>query len=233
MGTKIKVWHIVLLSAIIGAGIAIALVVMAKKVDRLTGVANEANQQVIYYSIMVDSLKENVSEAALSIRLKEQEIIVTNEQIERLKAEKIKYLNAIGSLRVQLSAAKDSLAVKAPADTIIREVMVISDKPMIELPLSFDYNDRWISMNGSVDTMGMGTLTTVLGDTPVDIALGSKMFRRDYITAISSPNPYIQFDMMNIQLVVPKRTKTYVIIGGVALGFGMLGGAMVYHGLTK
>ena len=233
MATKVKVWHIALMGAVIGAILVLSLVLLSRKVHRLTVVADQATEQVNMYSIVVDSLEEYVSEAALTLRLKEQEVTVTAAQVARLKAENIKYLNAIGSLRLQLSAAKDSLAVKAPADTVIREVFIISDKPMIEVPLSFDYNDRWISMNGSVDVSGKGSLTTVLGDTPIDLAIGSRLFRRDYITAISSPNPYLQFDMMDIQLVVPKRTKTYIAIGGIGVAVGILAGSMIYYGMTK
>jgi len=233
MKGKVKVWHIAALGVVIGALVTYLVISMSSKIDRLTRIVDETNGQVEFYKIVVGNLEEQVFESELIIREKEKLVEVTSEQMARLKAEKIRYLNAIGSLNLQVSSLKDSLSVKVPPDTIVRIVEIIDDRPMMELPAYFDYNDRWISMYAEIDTTGKGLISAALGEAPINIAMGSRLFKRDYVTAISSPSPYLSFDKVDVQIVAPKKLKPLLIVGGIGIGVGVLSGAALYHVLTK
>lgn len=220
---SVKVWHVVVLSIIVGALVTVAMFLLVREKNMYKQAAEWRLEDIRRYEIIVDSLKHQVAEARLRIVTKENELILSAEQIAILQQEKIRNVLAIGDLRLQVSALKTQLEVKVPPDTVVREVQIIDDTPMIELPAYFDFNDDWLSMWGNIDETGSGALGMTLQGAPVDIVLGSRgLMRKEFVSSISTPNPYVEFDMNNVQLVMPKKTKP-ILIG---TGLGVLTGAI-------
>ncbi len=226
---SVKVWHVVLLSIIVGALLTWGILNSSREVDRLRSELRASADVIMYHTIEVDSLTEQVAEAKLYIWEKEQHLVMTQAQVERLKKLRIRDVRLIGELEIRLDAFKDSLAVR-DADTVIRYVERVNDVPMIEVPAFFESDEPWLYMWGNINIAGTGSLGMHLKETPIHITLGSRgVFKKEYVSAISSPNPYITITKNDIQVVQPKITKPTAIAGTV----GLLVGAVTTLLLTR
>jgi hypothetical protein len=225
---EIKLWPIVLIGVVLSAVLGIFVwdsIKTHRDRDRLEASLEYVNGKVKFYQIIVDNLEEQVSEAKAYAVAKDKDLVLKQDQIDRLEALNIDRLNMIGRLNVHISFLKDSIEGIVPLDTIVREVEIINDTPMLPLPTSFRYSDDYLHMFTDVGADGLATMGATLNPTPVEVMIGSRgVFRKDYVSAITSPSPYIEFDMQQIQIVAPKKTKIVAISGGIGFVAGVLVG---------
>ena len=173
------------------------------------------------YDIVVESLQEQVIESEIMVYAKDKVLRLSQAQEERLRKENIRKVNAITHLELSLASVQSRLPIKH--DTVIRYVDKSSSQPKIEIPASFGYQDKWVEQWAIIDESGTGEVGFNMESIPLDITLGSRgVFKKDYISAISSPNPYVVFDASQTQLVVPKKTKPIVLVGSIGLVTGII-----------
>jgi len=219
MKVELKGW-IILVLALILTGAATFFIVDYVKTKRDVKRAHLAidaySNAVKRYSIVVDSLQEQVVESEIMVYAKDNSLRLSQAQTERLRKENIRKVNAITHLELSLSAVQSRLPIKH--DTVIIEVEKIDNQPMIELPASFGWVDEWVEQWAIIDESGTGEVGFSMESIPLDITLGSRgIFRKEYIEAVSTPNPYVTFNSSQAQLVVPKKTKPIVLVGTIGL----------------
>lgn len=207
-----------------------------RKVDNISSALYESNQKVKYYNTVVDELNETVAETKLWVWSKEQALVLSESQIERLRKQNIDHVNAIGRLELTVSALQDSLTlyreVINATDTIIKEipVEVIDDRNMIELPVSFGEENEYLTQWAIIDSTGLGSLGFKMQPFSLDITLGSRgVFRKDYIVTAATSNPYFTVDQNNFQVVGTSKIKPAVY--GVAAG--IVGGAVATYFIMR
>jgi len=223
MEIKLKAWwilaSIVILVAALGFFVRDSILAHRER-DRLSTAIEYAEGKVKFYQVIVDGLEESVAETRAIVVERENQLMLSKEQIERLKAQNIKHVRAIASLNAEVNILKDSLRITGKVDTVYRDVEVIDDRAMIELPLSFTHIDEWATLRANVNTIGQGSIYANLKPVPIDIAIGYRgLFSKEYVSNVSTPSPYIQFDKAQVQIVQSKKPKTFLwgVLTGVAV----------------
>ncbi len=172
------------------------------------------------YVIVVDSLQEQVIESEIMVYAKDKVLRLSQAQVERLKKENIRKVNAITHLELKIASVQSRLPI-THYDTVIEYVEKIDDRSMIEIPASFGFQDEWVTQWAVIDESGTGEIGFEVTSLPLDITLGSRgVFKPQYISAISSSNPYVAFDASQTQLIVKKKAKPYIIVGSASVIIG-------------
>jgi hypothetical protein len=234
-GLTVKVWHLALLFTVVGALIALGIVYHLRKVDRLSDGLSEANTEIKYYKIVVGNLQESVTENKLRVVSQEKALVLSQKEIERMEAVNLRNVQTIGSLQLQISSMKDSLTlfrdtVRVPVEyiPITEDGDVIEgegDRPMVELPFSFSTATEWSRSWAAVGTNGLGTIGFEVTKLPINITLGSRgVFRKDYVSIVTTPNPEVSVSAQNFQIVKQERWKPIIYSGVTGL---ILGGLIV------
>jgi len=224
MEIRFKGWIILVLALILAAGTFFLIrdyVKTKKDVKRAHLAIDSYSNAVKRYVIVVDSLQEQVVESEIIVYNKDRSLRLSQAQEERLRKENIRKVNAITHLELELSSSQDSLPIKR--DTVYIEVEKIDDRSMIELPISYGVQTEWATQWAIIDESGNGEVGFEINSLPLDITLGSRgVFNKQYIAAISSPNPLVQFDASQTQLVVKKKTRPMLVVGTLSLVTGIV-----------
>ena len=221
---QIRLGGVVLLALIIA--IIFGVFKYRRDTQRLTSDLLEAEEKVDYYTVVVGNLTEQVAEAKLWVWAKEQALVLTESQVERLRKQNIDHVAAIGRLNVRIAVLQDSLTLKRGTDTI-KVVEYVNESgernDCVPIPFSFDFDDDWAYIYGAVDASGSGDLGFFLKETPVNITLGSKgVFQKEQVVAISSANPYLMITPQDFQIVQKGNKKAPILIGTGAYLAGIL-----------
>jgi len=221
---QIRLGGVVLLALIIA--IIFGVFKYRRDTQRLTSDLLSAEQQISHYTVMVDGLKEQVAEAKLWVWSKEQALVLTEAQVERLKKQNINHVTAIGKLNVRIAMLQDSLTLKRGTDTI-KVVEYVNENgernDCVPIPFSFDHDDEWTYIYGAVDASGSGDLGFFLKETKIDLTLGSKgIFNKQSVVSVSSPNPYLMVTPEDFQVVQKGNKKAPILIGTGAYFAGIL-----------
>jgi len=180
---------------------------------------------MVRYKIEIDSLKEQVVEANLTVLHSDKALKESKEYGERLRKLNIRRVNAIGKLEMRIAVLEDSLQLHRGQDTVyVRELITEEDTiPVVEVPFQFGINDRWVAANAFVDELGYGEIDFMVKEMPVEIVLGSRgMFRPSCVSAVSSPNPYLNIERQSFVIVKDNKKKP-----AAYLATGLLIGTMV------
>ena len=182
----------------------------------------EQNEQLDYYTVVVGSLKEQVAEARLLVWSRKDQLMLTQAQVERLKKQNINHVNVIGQLKVTVASLQDSLMLKSGKDTV-KVVEYITESgdvnSCVPIPFDFEIQDEWMYSAAGVDATGTGWTSFLLKETPIDLTLGSRgVFKKHYVSAVSTPNPYVGFTANDFQ-VVQQDIKIPPIVYGTTGGF--------------
>ena len=224
MKIELKGWIIIVLALILTGATTFFIVdyVKTKRDVKRAHLAIDAYSNAVKrYDIVVDSLHEQVVESEIMVYAKDKSLRLSQAQEERLRKENIRRVNAITHLELSLASVQSRLPVKH--DTVYIEVEKIDDRSMIEIPASFGYQDKWVEQWAIIDESGNGEVGFNIESIPLDITLGSRgLFKKEYIEAVSTPNPYVTFNSSQAQLVVPKKTKPIVLVGSIGLVTGII-----------
>jgi len=219
MKLEIRGWIILVIALVIAGSTTFFIIdyVKTKRDVKRAHLAIDAYSNAVKrYDIVVDSLQEQVIESEIMVYAKDKVLRLSQAQEERLRKENIRKVNAITHLELSIAAVQSRLPIKH--DTIIKYVEKVDNRNMIDIPASFGYQDEWVEQWAIIDESGTGEVGFNMESIPLDITLGSRgVFKKDYISAISSPNPYVVFDASQTQLVVPKKTKPIVLVGTIGL----------------
>ena len=235
---EIKLWKLMLAVAIVTAGL-IWLVIHMVNLNRGLTATNERNEAVLYtYDIVVNDMREKVAERKLLVAETQRLLKLSRDQVERLKEQNIRNVYAIGQLKLQLQAVRDSLplsrdSIRVPVEQIpasnVSSTSSIWDmtadgaeqktRPMVEVPLRFGWEDEWARSWGTVSINGLGESGFIVKDLPIDLTLGSRgVFNKSYISSVSTPSPYVAIDENNFNLVKTKNHLPYYMAGSFVAG---------------
>jgi hypothetical protein len=225
MTVKVKTWKItaalVVLTAIL-SWLVIYLNSERKSALNLVGVQQGV---ITEYSIKIDTLKEKVYETELIVVDRKKELNLSKEQLKRLAAQHIKDIKVIAELELQISALRDSLILNRGVDTVSVEEVIMGEDTVsvVRVPFDFGWKDSWASSWGAVSVDGLGTSGFEVTSLPLDIVLGSRgVFNKSYVSAASSPNPYVCVSQNNVQLVQKKSRGVMVVTTSAVIG-GIVG----------
>ena len=220
---KMRTW-VVLLLIVAAAGFATYKIVRYKKdVATLEQILKEKNGAIKTFTVIVNGLKEEVSEAELLVIDSQRALKKSEQYAERLKALNIRHVSTIGSLELRLAAMQDSLEVHNSVifyDTVVTEVVQVDDTPMLPLPASFGFQDEWVTSWGIITEDGMGESGFTIDKLPIEIVLGSRgFFKPVYVSQVGTSNPHVTVTKQ--QFIVTDQTKSrtpWLIGGGFVLG---------------
>ena len=216
----IKLWRLVALTALLTALLLSVVLCLHSKAKRLSTTNETLSAEVSHYTIRVDSLEEVVYESSLIVADRERDLILSRKQIERIKALNIRNVQVIGELNLRLQAYRDSLIIRTGTDTVVLiEYRVDSVTTGYAVPVGseWSWSDRWARSYAGIDSLGLGYSGFEVKELPLDIVLGSRgLFRKDFVSAVSSANPYLTIDKSNMQVVQKKKAKPFIV--GLALG---------------
>lgn len=222
MKLEIRGWIILVLALILSGATTYFIVdyVKTKRDVKRAHLAIDAYSNAVKrYVITVDSLQEQVIEAEMIVYDKSRSLRLSQAQETRLRKENIRKVNAITHLELRLSASQNNLPIKR--DTVFIEVEKVDNWPMIELPASFGWVDDYAESWGIITEDGNGESGFTVNNLGLDITLGNRgVFRKQYISAISSSNPHVEFDASQTQLVVKKKARPYIVVGSASLILG-------------
>ena len=218
---ELKLWKILIVTLLLGAGVAYLTSTMVKshrEVVRLRTGMTQCADNLRTYKVVVDGLNEQVTESKLTIVNKDAVISRMVEYSERLEAEKIRDVYAIGTLNAEISLLKDSIPLP-DSITLIDYICEEDSAHAIVLPFTFDFDDSFLYMWGEVDKQGLGTLGMFMKEAPINVTLGSRgVFGKDYVSAVSSPNPYVDITKNDFTLVSKKNKAPFFVAGGFVTG---------------
>jgi hypothetical protein len=187
---------------------------------------NAYEGKISRYEVEVGDLKEQVYETQLRVADKQRELELTIEQVERLDELNIRNVQMIGSLRLSLKAYQDSLAIRQGPDTIVLTKYVRDSTGVFEVPegSTWGWEDEYASSYAGIDKYGYGYSGFDVKPFEIDISLGSRgVFRKDYVSAITTDMPYMDVTGIDMQVVKQKNRglKGFLIggaIGGIVTG---------------
>lgn len=220
MTASIKTWKItavLIVVTVILSWLVIYLNSERKSALNLIGVQQGV---ITEYSIKIDTLKEKVYETELIVVDRKKELNLSKEQLKRLAAQHIKDIKVIAELELQIRALRDSLILNRGVDTVNVEEIIMGEDTvsMVRVPFDFGWKDSWASSWGAVSVDGLGTSGFEVIKLPLDIVLGSRgVFNKGYVSAVSSPNPYVYVSQNNVQLVQKKKGRTAALVTSSAL----------------
>jgi len=234
---KVRTWIVLLVIAAVVGFATYKIVQYKKDVVTLSQEMQKKDKSIKRFTIVVDGLKEEVSEAHFFL-IKSQRALKKSEQYaERLRALNIKKVNAIGELNLKIAAMEDSLQVYKSSvpviyDTVIydiADVEVVDERPMIELPASFGWEDRWATSWGVITEDGNGEAGFTIDELPIEIVLGSRgIFKPVYVSSVATPNPYVQVTKQNFVVTnQTKKTAPILVAGSIGVIGGFLTGIML------
>ena len=225
MTVKVKTWYVTAALVVLTALLSWLVIYLNSERKSALNLVNAQQGVISEYSIDIDYLKEKVYETELVVVSREKELNLSKEQKERLKKQHVRDVKVIAELELQIKALHDSLILKHGVDTIDVEFMFTPEDtiPVVRVPVSFSWSDEWASSWGSINIKGLGTSGFEVKSLPLDIVLGSRgVFNKRYISAASSPSPYVHVSENNVQLVQKKSRGVMVVTTSAVIG-GILG----------
>lgn len=216
-------------SRLVWIGVAILIVailflaykvrVYQRDIARLDNAIEQKSSIIRAYDIALKGEMVKVFESKLLIVESNKALRDSEAYSELLRAEKIRNVFAIGELRLTVDAMRDSLEL-FPTEKPKSDMMGLINGPpkTITLPVEFGWEDEYATSYASINLSGKGTTGFKLESVPVTVTLGSRgMFRKDYISAVTTPSPYIWIDYNNFVLNLPK-SKTPLLLGAGFIG---------------
>lgn len=178
-------------------------------------------QVISEYQIEVSGLKEKVYEADLRVVKKQDDLILAYEQVERLEALNLRRVYVIGELRLSLKAYQDSLTIHRGIDTIevVRYVTAEGTGLAVPVGTTWGWEDEYAESYAGINSDGTGMSGFDIKPFDLNLVLASRgIFSKDYVSILTTENPYINIDKNNIQLHQRKKAQPFLI----GLGIGVL-----------
>ena len=192
-----------------------------REVDRLNMAIMERDTTIVRYETEIGGLRNSVAESRLLITSSRDALENMVRYTDLLKKTNIKHVYAISELELKISALRDSLRLKWGKDTIYVREIITDDGPLnvVEVPLSFDWDDDYAYSWGSIDKSGLAESGFTIKELPLTITLGSRgWLRKQEISVVSTPNPYVTVEA-NQSILVKGKSITPALIGtGVIIG---------------
>ena len=216
---KVRTWILTALSLAVAA--LLLWVIVDLRSDKIDAVnLNNAYKGVISrYSIQVGDMKEQVYEANLKVADRERDLVLSIEQVARLRELNIRNVRMIGSLNLSLKAYKDSLLIKHGTDTITLVKYVQDSTGFFHVPSesTWGWEDEWAESYAGIDSDGYGYSGFDVKPFEIEISLGSRgLFKKDYVSVVSTDMPYI--DVSGIDMNIVKQKKAAPFLYGTAFG---------------
>ena len=229
---KVKVWHIIAITACFTALLAVGGVSYFQTVKRLKRDVTVRDNKIATYEIQIGSLREYVHEVNLDVSEAYRQLSLTQEEKERLEQLSIRRASMIGDLRLKIAAMQDSLVVYKDSLSKVPVVYVPTPTgdtvPMVEVPLYFGWEDEWAKSWAEIDIDGQGVSGFEIGDMPISLTLGSRgFFKKDYVSAVTTNNPYVSLTYGHFQIVKQPKWKPIVISGATGLLIGTVVSAIL------
>jgi len=204
--------------------------------DRVRMVLQDREETIERYEIEVDSLREYVTQAELWIFNKDKKLALTQAELDRIKQLNLRQVYTIGRLEMTVSALKDSLSLWR--DSVRVETVYVDNPddpegpsiPMIELPASFGWEDDYVRSWGLITADGYGESGFDVKSLNIDLTLGSRgWLSPDYVSVVTTDNPYINIDKNNFSVVQPKKIRPVIV--GVSVG--LVTGTVLGYFITR
>jgi hypothetical protein len=212
-----------ILMAIIIAVLVMALVstcqtnlILHDDITELNGINDEYSKRIYDDSLVVYSQKQNILSKDAAIKM-------LQEDAERLRLKNLQEL------------------VKVNTKTIIKteiqlgEPIYIDSFPHLKLPREFSKVDKWLTIDGTINRLGLlqidsiasyGTLTYAVGDSARDGFISNIFGRRDKVVRLSIDNPNMTITgISNLYIRDEKKwwqSKGFAFILGAAIGGGII-----------
>jgi len=178
-----------------------------------------------YFKTRVNDLGQVVSEQAQLKVTMENAISMGLLRESELKANNLKLVQSNVRLTEELRAA--ALAGQYDQPPVI--IHTGDNVPCLKLPTRFGYQDTWLSIRTSIDTLGNPVYDSILVISKPTVFVGLErtgLFKKDKPVVIyTNENPY--FSTTSMTNVVIEDKKKWYKTRGFAMGMGALGGIIV------
>lgn len=225
--TNVKLWKVGLAGlcflSILGLSIFLSIKYYSAYKNALNSL-EQAEANIRIYGITVDDLKEKVYESRVALVATQRQLSLSVEQVDRLKEQDIRKVQVIGELELKVSSYRDSLLLykKGDLEWELVDIEDTPDGPMLPLPVSFGYQDDWLTQQAIINERGLGSISFEMDSVKLDVVLGSRgLWNKSYIAAISTDNPHLAITQNQWQMIDPKKKATpYILVGtlGIAVG---------------
>lgn len=181
---------------------------------------------VTVYQREISGREQTIYEKNILLASRKEAIEAGILEQDRLKALNLKKARQITNVNAAFSAYKDSIALvgqEFKVDTIFVDSGEVKTNTYIKLPFSWEYKDKFLSLEAGVDSARLGHFTL---EAPVDltITLGGRDGKQ--VAAVSEESPYIYVTDFNVVRLKeenwyykPWVPSTAGVIGGVGLGW--------------
>jgi len=224
---KIKTWLLSVIGVAILVGLSWWVIHLYKELRRTERIATWTEGEVSTYKIKVDSLREVVYESGVLLAAKERDLVLTKEQERRVREMHIRDVKIIGELRLSLKAYQDSLLIKKGVDTIKVVEYITEDGVGLAVPVgtSWSWADEWARSYAGIDSAGLGYSGFIVKPFGINLVVGSRgVFSKQYVSSVSTANPYVTIDRNSMQLVQKKKAQPFLI----GLGAGIVATAALF-----
>jgi hypothetical protein len=185
-------------------------------ITELNTINDEFTQRVYDDSVLVYSQKQNILSKDAAIKIMQSE------------ADKLRLSNL-----QELAKVKTKTIIKTEIQ--LGEPVYIDSFPHLKLPREFSKVDKWFTIDGTINRLGVlqidsiasyGTLTYAVGDSARDGFISKIIGRRDKVVRLSIDNPNMAITgMSNIYIREQNKwweSKGFAFILGAAIGGGII-----------